>query len=88
MTDATTSAGIDGSTATRGEQVLEHLVGEQVVAVIGQECLDASLWDQLATQCGGVEQLRVGFAPSLHPPILDDPGPNREHQTAICSTVS
>ncbi len=43
------------------------------MSVIGQECFDASLWDQLATQCCRIEQLRVGFALSLHLPILDDP---------------
>ena len=69
------------STTTRGEQVLEHLVGEQIMAVIGQEGLDASIWDELAAQSGRVEQLTVGIAMSLHPPILDDRGSNREHSS-------
>ena len=56
--------------------------------MIGQKRLDASLRDELATQSCRVEQLRIGFAVSLHPPILDDPSPNREHQMAIFSTVS
>ena len=51
------------------------------MAVIGQECLDTSVRDQLSTEGCGVEQLRVGFAVSLHPPILDDPDSNREHRS-------
>ena len=82
MTEATTSAGIDGRPRPR-KQVLEHLVGKQIVAVIGQERLDAPFGNQLAAQSGGVEQLRVGFASSLHLPILDDPGSNREYSRAI-----
>ena len=81
--------GGDGrSTTTRREQVLEHLVGEQIMAVISQERLDTSVWDKLATQCRSVEQLRVGFASSLHPSILDHPGSNREHRSENCSTLS
>ena len=58
------------------------------MAVISQERLDGSLWDQLATQCRRIEQLRIGFALSLHPPILDDLDSNREYSSAIFSTVS
>jgi hypothetical protein len=68
-----------GATTTGGEQVFEHRIGEQIVAVIGQERLDASIRDELSAEGRGVEQLRVGFAVSLHPPILDHPGSNREH---------
>ena len=50
MTEATTSEGIEGR-PRRSEQVLEHLVGEQVMAMIGQEGLDAPIGNQLATQC-------------------------------------
>jgi hypothetical protein len=74
--------------APGGEEVLEHLVGEQLLAVIGQEGFHAACRNELATQRSSVEQLAVGFATSLHLPILDDAGPNREHQTAIYSTVS
>jgi hypothetical protein len=70
------------------EQVLEHLVGEQLVAVIGQKGLDAAIWDELAAQGRRVEKLTVGVAVSLHPPILDDRRLNREYRTAICSTGS
>ena len=58
------------------------------MSVIGQECFDASLWDQLATQCCRIEQLRVGFALSLHLPILDDPDSNREYQVGFFQQAS
>jgi hypothetical protein len=77
-----------GASTTRREEILEHLVGEQLVAVIGQEGLHASLGDELATQSCCVEELRVRFAVSLHAAILDDPQPNREHRRVLCSTVS
>ena len=67
------------ATTTGGEQVLEHRIGKQIVTVIGQERLDTSLGNQLTTKGCGVEQLRVGFAVSLHPPILDHPRAKREH---------
>jgi hypothetical protein len=38
-----------GAASARREQVGEQLVGEQLLAVVGQECLDASFWDELAT---------------------------------------
>jgi hypothetical protein len=56
--------------------------------VIGQEGLDTALEHQLSTQSGGIEQLTVGIAVTLHLPILDDRCPNREYLTAIYSTVS
>ena len=58
------------------------------MSVVGQEGLDTSFGHELATQSRGVEQLTVGIATSLHLPILDDRSSNREHQTAIFSTVS
>ncbi len=58
------------------------------MSVIGQECFDASLWDQLATQCCRIEQLRIGFALSLHLPILDDPDSNREYQVGFFQQAS
>jgi len=56
--------------------------------VIGQEGLDTALGNKLATQSGGVEQLAVGIAMSLHLRILDDAGSNREHQMVFFSTGS
>ena len=64
MTDATTSPGTDGRPRLDAEQVLEHLIGEQLPAVIGQESLHAALRNELATQGGGVESSRLG---SLRP---------------------
>ena len=72
MTEATVSAGIEGRPALGEEQVLEHLVGEQLVAVVSQERLHASFGHELAAECRRVEQFTVEFAESLHVTILDD----------------
>jgi hypothetical protein len=70
------------------KQVFAQLVGEQLLTVIGQERLDASLRDELATQRRRVEQLTVGIASSLHVRSLAVRAPDREHPRAICSAVS
>src|SRR5437867_3038951 len=72
----------------RGEQVFEQLVGEQLLAVVSQERLDASFWDQLAAQGRRIEQLSVGFASSLHVRSVGRRPPNSEHLRANCSAVS
>ena len=37
-------------TASGGEEVLEHLIGEQVTTVISEEGLDTALRNELTTQ--------------------------------------
>jgi len=88
MTDATTSAGIEGRPRPEVKQVLEHLVGKQIVAVIGQKRLHTPARHQLATQRCRVKKLTIRLAMALHQPILADPPPKREHQPPIKSTVS
>ena len=56
--------------------------------MVSENGLDTPLGDQLAAESRGVEELSVGIALSLHPPILDDPAADREHRWAIESTVS
>ena len=77
-----------GAAPARGEQVFEHGVGEQLLAVVGEERLDRSFWDELTTQGGRVEQFTVGFASSLHARSLALYARDREHPRAICSAVS
>jgi hypothetical protein len=56
----------------RGKEVLEHLIGEELVAMVGEKRLDAPIGHELTAQCRRVEQFTVEFAESLHPTILDD----------------
>ncbi len=74
--------------AARGEQVFEHLVGEQLLAVVRQEGLDTSFGHELTTQRGSVEQLTVGFASSLHDRSLEGELLQSEHPRADYSAVS
>ena len=77
-----------GPTALGGEEVLEHRVGEEVVAMIGEERLDAPLGHESATERRRVEQFTIGFAESLHRSILDDHNRRTRHHEPIYSTVS
>ena len=79
---------MDDRAAPRGEEVLEHVVGEEPPTVIGQEGLDAALGNELAAQGRRVEELSIGIAMCLHLPILYDAGSNREHHWVHFSTVS
>jgi hypothetical protein len=72
----------------RREEVLEHLVGEQLVSVVREERLDAAVGNELATKRRCIEELPVGTAMSLHLTILDDRWSNREHRARLFSTVS
>ena len=76
------------SPPTRGEQVGEQLIGEQLLAVIGEERLDAALWDELAAEGRRIKQLTIGIAVSLHAQSLAARAPDREHPEAISSAVS
>ena len=60
-----------GSPALGEEQVLEHLVGEQLVAMVRQERLDAPLGHELSAERRRVEQFTIEFAEPLHVSILD-----------------
>jgi hypothetical protein len=81
-------SGDRGTPSSGAEQVLEHVIGEQLVAVVRQERLDASFGNELTTQCCRVEELTAGIAMALHLPILGDRHRNREHRSWISSTVS
>ncbi len=76
------------SPPTRGEQVGEQLIGEQLLAMIGEERLDAALWDELAAEGRRIKQLTIGIAVSLHAQSLAARAPDREHPEGICSAVS
>jgi hypothetical protein len=77
-----------GTAPARGEQILEQLVREQLMTMVGQERLDACIRDELSAQCCGVEQLTVGFASSLHAWSLAVRARDGEHPRAICSAAS
>jgi hypothetical protein len=71
------------SSALGEEQVLEHLVGEQLVAVVSQERFDAPLGHELSTERRRVEQFTIEFAESLHTSILDD----RRSRIRLCEPI-
>ncbi len=77
-----------GAAPSRGEQVFEQRVGEQLMAVVCEERLHAGIGDELATQGGRVEQLTVRFASSLHARSLGCRTRGIEHLRTICSAVS
>ena len=69
MTVATTSAGTEGRPVRRGtdRRTARLRTGG---AGARTRTMHRPLRDQVAAQGGGVEELRVGFAVSLHPPVL------------------
>ena len=75
-------------TPTRGEQVGEQLVREQLAAMISQERLDAALRHQLAAQRRRVQQLPSSDRSCPAPTQSSPAPPNREHPRADSSTVS
>ena len=73
MTEATTSAGIDGRAATRWEQVFEHLVRKQIMAVIEPERLDAPsgpIGDTVLPHRAAQDWIRFVLAPTILDEIL------------------
>jgi hypothetical protein len=56
--------------------------------MISQERMDLVISHQMAAQRSSVQQLTVRLASTLHPAILFDPRPEREHQQQDSSTVS
>jgi hypothetical protein len=56
--------------------------------MIGEERLDAALWDELAAEGRRIKQFTIGIAVSLHAQSVDAHAPEREHPKAICSAVS
>jgi hypothetical protein len=77
-----------GPAAARREEVFEHRVGEEVVAVVGEERLHTSFGHESATQCRRVKQFSIGFAESLHRTILNDNRSRNRYRAPIYSTVS
>jgi hypothetical protein len=61
-----------------GEQIGEHVIREQLLAVLGQEGVHRTLLDEMAAERGGIDELAVRPGRTLHPGILLDPGRNRE----------
>jgi hypothetical protein len=72
ITDATTSPGTNRGPRPEENRSVNHLVGEQPVAMVRQERFHAGLPDQLTAQRLIVEQLPIGFTATLHQLILVD----------------
>ena len=67
-----------GPASIGGEQIGEHVIGKQLLAVLGQEGVHRTLLYEMAAERGGIDELAVRPGRTLHPTILRDPGRNRE----------
>lgn len=75
------------ATTAGAEQISEHLIVEQIAAVISEKRVHRVVHHQMAAQTSRVQQLDVRIALALHAPVLFDPHENREHQRANSSTA-
>ena len=82
ITVATTSARHRRPPPPRREQIREHLVREQLAAVISQERVHRVLGHQMAAQRRRVQQLNVRVALAQHPPSVPRAHRKREHHTS------
>jgi hypothetical protein len=71
-----------GSATTAREQILEQLVGEHLLPLLGQEGVNRAFAEQVPAQGGGVQQRSVRAGGTLACPIGSHPRRNRESARA------